>query len=80
MIFITYIMRPIMVSVGGTVRYSWTEIQCSVQLHLSLSLDCYPTFQQGRIEPPKAARGHATSYSACIDGIVLSVTKNNVSG
>ena len=35
---------------------------------------------QGRIEPPKAARGHATSYSACIDGIVLSVTKNSVSG
>ena len=26
------------------------------------------------------ARGHATSFSARIDGIVLSVTKNNVSG
>ena len=37
-------------------------------------------YRQGRIEPPKAARGHATSYSARIDGIVLSVTKNNVSG
>ena len=36
--------------------------------------------QQGRIEPPKAARGHATSHSPCIDGIVLSVTKNNISG
>ena len=35
---------------------------------------------QKRIEPPKAARGHATSHSPCIDGIVLSVTKNNVSG
>ena len=35
---------------------------------------------QGRIEPPKAARGHATSRSPCIDGIVLSVTKNNISG
>jgi len=34
---------------------------------------------QGRIEPPKAARGHATSYKARTDGIVLSVTKN-VSG
>ena len=37
-------------------------------------------YQQGRIEPPKAARGHATSRSPCIDGIVLSVTKNNISG
>ena len=36
--------------------------------------------EQGHIGPPKAARGHATSYSARIDGIVLSVTKNNVSG
>ena len=35
---------------------------------------------QGHIKPPKAARGHATSRSPCIDGIVLSVTKNNVSG
>ena len=35
---------------------------------------CY----QGRIEPPKAARGHATSYSVHRDGIVLSATKNNV--
>ena len=31
------------------------------------------------IEPPKEARGHATSDSTHIDGIVLSVTKNNVS-
>ena len=29
---------------------------------------------QGRIEPPEAARGHATSYSARIDGIVLKIT------
>ena len=36
--------------------------------------------EQGHIEPPKAARGHATSYSARTDGKVLSVTKNNVSG
>ena len=35
---------------------------------------------QGHIELPKAARGHATSYGAHIDSIVLSVTKNNVSG
>ena len=35
---------------------------------------------QGRIEPPKAVRGHANSHSPCIDGIVLSVTKNNISG
>ena len=33
---------------------------------------------QGRIEPPKAARGNATSHSPCIDGIVLSVTKNSL--
>ncbi len=31
---------------------------------------------QRRIEPPKAARGHATSNSANIDSIVLNVTKN----
>ncbi len=31
---------------------------------------------QGRIEPPKAARGHATSNSANTDSIVLNVTKN----
>ncbi len=30
----------------------------------------------GRIKPPKAARGHATSNSANIDSIVLNVTKN----
>ncbi len=33
-------------------------------------------YNQGRIEPPKAARGHATSNSANIDSIVLNVTKN----
>ncbi len=32
--------------------------------------------RQGRIEPPKVARGHATSNSANIDSIVLNVTKN----
>ncbi len=31
----------------------------------------YSILHQGRIEPPKAARGHATH----IDGIVLNVTK-----
>ncbi len=31
-------------------------------------------YYQGRIEPPKAARGHATSNSANIDSIVLNVT------
>ncbi len=31
---------------------------------------------QGRLEPPKAARGHATSSSANIDSVVLNVTKN----
>ena len=31
-------------------------------------------YYQGRIEPPKAARGHATSYSARIDSIMLNVT------
>ena len=36
--------------------------------------------EQGHIDLPKAARGHATSYSARTDGKVLSVTKNNVSG
>ena len=33
------------------------------------------TLYQRRIKPPKAARGHATSYSARIDGIVPSDTK-----
>jgi len=32
-------------------------------------------YKQGRIELPKAARGHATSHSALTDGIVLSVNK-----
>ncbi len=36
------------------------------------------TQYQGRIEPPKAARGHATSDSAYMDGIVLSVAKNSI--
>ncbi len=31
---------------------------------------------QGHIEPPKAARGHATSNSANIDSIALNVTKD----
>ncbi len=31
---------------------------------------------QGRIEPPKAARGHATSNSANVDSIVLNVIKD----
>ncbi len=35
-------------------------------------------YDQGRIEPPKAARGHATSNSANIDSIVLNVTKIEV--
>ena len=35
---------------------------------------------QGHIKPPKAARGHATSYSARIDSIMLNVTKNSASG
>ncbi len=33
-------------------------------------------YHQGRIEPPKAARGHATSNSANIDNIGLKDTKN----
>ena len=33
---------------------------------------------QGRIEPPKAARGHATSYSARVDCEMLSVTKHRI--
>jgi len=36
-------------------------------------------YSQGCIEPLKAARGHAASYSARTDDIVLSVTKNNIS-
>ncbi len=31
---------------------------------------------QGCIEPPKAARGHATSNSANTDTTVLNITKN----
>ena len=34
---------------------------------------------KGTFEPPKVAREHATSHSLRIDGIALSVTKNNVS-
>jgi len=37
-------------------------------------------WHQGCIELPKAVRGYATSYSARTDGMVLSVTKKNVSG
>ncbi len=59
---------------------AWSEIeacQCLVRdqrpCHISLALF---RWNQGRIEPPKAARGHATSNSANIDSIVLNVTKN----
>lgn len=31
-----------------------------------------------KVHQAKAARGHATPRSLCIDGIVLSVTKNNI--
>ena len=37
-------------------------------------------YRQGRIELPKVARGHVTFCSLCIDSIVLSVTKNSISG
>ena len=43
-----------------------------------MSFEPHANRSQGRIELPKAARGHATSYSTHIDGIVLSVAKNNV--
>ncbi len=32
---------------------------------------------QGRIKPPKAARGHATSNSANIDSVVLNITRSS---
>ena len=62
----------------GGQAYSSLET-CRSQLPACLMILCSKR-KQGRIEPPKAVRGHATSYSAHIDGIVLSVTKNNVSG
>ena len=34
----------------------------------------FASYGQGRIEPLKAVRGHATSYSARTDGIVLKIT------
>ena len=49
-------------------------------IHVRLQQSFGSWCSQGRIEPPKAGRGHATSSSPCIDGIVLSVTKNNISG
>ncbi len=50
-------------------------------MYKSFSLRCsvdggWGSAVQGRIEPPKAASGHATSNSANIDSIVLNVTKN----
>ena len=39
-----------------------------------MSKSVHNEIHQGRIEPPKAARGHTTSRSLCIDDIVLSVT------
>ena len=47
----------------------------NLEIHL-LYTAVYSSVQvvyEGCIEPPKAVRGHATSYSARIDGIVLSV-------
>ena len=38
----------------------------------------YTRLNQGLIEPPKAVRGHATPYTAYIDGIVLNVTKYRI--
>ena len=62
MIVMTYIIRPIMVSVGGTVRYGWIEIQCSVQLQLAylltaiLHFSCFLAMRQGRQLPPRFSR------------------------
>ncbi len=50
-------------------RYHWVELS-------SKDKSCSSRRYQGRIELPKAARGHATSNSANIDSIVLNVTKN----
>ena len=53
----------------------------NVHFHNSMAHFHY-RYYQGHIELPKAARGHATSYYSartCIDGIVLSVTKSNIS-
>ena len=35
-------------------------------------------YQQGLIEPPKAARGHVTAHSANVDGEIQHVTKNTL--
>ena len=58
-------------------------LECSITITITITISTSFVFidkYQGRIEPPKAARGHATSRSPGIDGIVLSVTKNNISG
>ena len=47
-----------------------------MQTHIAQAALWIPNqYRQGRIEPPEVVRGHTTSYSARIDGIVLSVTK-----
>ena len=69
---------------GETTRGHWLEHHehsaSSVATLYGLKTVTARGYRQGHIEPPKAARGHENSYSARIDGIVLSVTKNNVSG
>ena len=46
-------------------------------LHPTKRKNGYLTIVKG--EPPKVTRGHATSYSARINSIMLNVTKNNTS-
>ncbi len=58
---------------SGQQAYSSTVTQFTKLCMVGL---CRELWWQGRIEPPKAARGHATSNSANIDSIVLNVTKN----
>ncbi len=52
------------------------QLTPEVVIHLPLPPSLLLMYRQGHIEPPKVARGHATSNSANIDSIVLNVTKN----
>ncbi len=49
----------------------YTEYYCIVPGYHACTNQLPSQLYQGRIEPPKAARGHTTH----IDGIVLNVTK-----
>ena len=65
---------------AAIVQY-WLYIQANEPPDIVVTRSNYMhTYNQGHIKLPSAARGHATSNSARIGGIVLSVAKNKASG